>query len=169
MFKMFKGDARGVFAGACCAVVVMMCSGVSTVQGMDPLSESGKNGSSPELVAITAKMSDEEYAQAKSKIQELAELAVSDMEKMRELVEFLCNPRIDSGLAVFAHVCFVKCQATLDESSDWDEIIRRTRMLNDIMNRNGTKAPCSQFWAWYNGGLYDFIVDSCSHCSDDEG
>jgi hypothetical protein len=159
MVKVFK-NVRSVLAGACCAAV--MCgTWVSMVKGMNPAIESDKKSDSPEFVAVTQKMSDEEYAQAKIKIQELAELAVNDMEKMKELVEFLCDPRIDSNLAVFAHVCFSDSTSKCSEDDNWNEIIKKSRLLGELMNLKAWQRLMPlYFWERYNNGYYSpFLPD----------
>jgi hypothetical protein len=146
---MFKYNLRNVSRGVCCAA--MLC--ISMVEGMDPVIESDKKSDTPDFIAVTPKMSAEEYAQAEIKIQELAELAVSDMEKMRELVEFLCDPRIDSHLPVTASYWFCRsCDQVAD--ADGEECDRRARMLNNIMNYKGLNYEPSYYWGCYNRGIY---------------
>ncbi|MDR1235506.1 MAG: hypothetical protein LBJ96_00715 [Holosporaceae bacterium] len=134
---MFRDMMKSV-CGACCAAVVMCgITGivVSEVEGMRP------------------KLTIEEREPINKKIGELVR-QVSDMEKMKELLDFLCDPKTDEGFVAFASMSFTHTVSTTKEQDA--EHWRKDRLFCDLQNckRYYLDRPASFFLDKYNAGVY---------------
>jgi hypothetical protein len=134
----------------------------------------GKDTIAKEQVEVLSSESDE----AKKQLKVLVHEAVRDFDKFKELVEILCDPRVPTGVAVWASCYFDFARDDYfshSESVDYDTCAREVLLLRDLMNSKGacSSAGCIEnvkpcyFWKRYNEGYYihSSLEDDCEECS----
>jgi hypothetical protein len=151
---MFRDMAKNV-CGVLCAAVMCCCG--SDVSGMVSIDGSEPSEFSLSLWGLTEHRDEAKY------VKDLAIQSRINMEKMQELVKYLCDPKIPVGLCNFA-----KCEmgaayspfvtnVSREIRAEWTRRLGLLAHLTEHKSCNGMADPAF-FWEEYKNSRYELQV-----------